>query len=278
MASSIQVNPLSGAMGAEIRGVDLATDVSDATIAEIRDAFLEHLAIFFRDQHLSSAQFMAFASRMGSPMVYPFIKPIDGFPMIIEVKKLEHERQNFGGIWHTDTSYLTEPPMGTVVLALEVPPHGGDTEFANQYLAYETLSVGMRRLLDGLVAVNSSAKADVSRTREDMIRTDARADARQEYNAEHPAVRTHPETGRKVLFVNPAFTRIIQGMHRRESDALLSYLYDHQALPEFSCRFRWQKNSVAVWDNRAVQHRAVADNLEAHRRMERVTVEGDRPV
>jgi taurine dioxygenase len=277
MASSIQVTPISGAMGAEIRGVDLATDVSDTTIAEIRGAFLEHLAIFFRDQDLSSAQFMAFASRMGSPMVYPFIKPIDGFPMIIEVKKLENERQNFGGIWHTDTSYLTEPPMGTVVLALEVPPHGGDTEFANQYLAYETLSVGMRRLLDGLVAVNSSAKADVSRTREDMIRTDGRADARQEYTAEHPAVRTHPETGRKALYVSLAHTARFKDMTEAESADLLQFLFAHQTKAELTCRFHWTVGSLAFFDNRCAQHNPINDYHGHRRLLHRISLAGDVP-
>ena len=142
--------------------------------SDLRQALLEHQVIFLRDQQLSPAQFLEFASHMGEPVEYPFVKGLDGYPHIIEVKKLEHERSNFGGIWHSDTTYLEEPPMGSMLLAREVPPYGGDTLFANQYLAYETLSDTMKRLLDGLVGISSSAKADVSKTREDRIRTDGK--------------------------------------------------------------------------------------------------------
>ena len=274
---TIQVIPLAGALGAEIGGVDLTTDVSEDTIAEIRGAFLEHLVIFFRDQQLSPAQFMSFASRMGSPIEYPFVKGIDGFPKVIEVKKLENERQNFGGIWHTDTAYLPEPPMGTMLLAREVPPYGGDTEFANQYLAYETLSDGMRRLLDGLVAVNSSAKADVSRTREDMIRTDGRSEVSEEYVAEHPAVRTHPETERNALYVNFAHTASFKGMTEEESAGMLQFLFAHQTKAELTCRFRWRVGSLAFWDNRCAQHNPINDYHGHRRLMHRITLAGDRP-
>src|SRR5919109_520747 len=186
----MDVRRIAGALGAELHGIDLAETLSAHAVAAIRDAFLEHQVIFFRDQNLTPAQFMAFARRMGQPIPYPFVKGIEGFPEVIEVKKLEHERQNFGGIWHSDTAYLEEPPMGSMLLAREVPPYGGDTEFASQYLAYEALSEGMKRLLDGLVAVNSSSKADVTRTREDRVKQEDKA---KEYVAEHPVVRTHPE-------------------------------------------------------------------------------------
>src|SRR5688572_28337451 len=185
----MEVRRIAGALGAEILGVDLSRDFPER---EIRAAFLEHGVVFFRDQKLDPAQFMAFARRMGKPIEYPFVKGIPGFPEVIEVRKLEHEKQNFGGIWHSDTAYLQEPPMGSMLIAREVPPYGGDTEFASQYLAYEALSVGMKRLLDGLLAINSSSKADVTRTREDMVKEYA-----TQYEAEHPVVRTHPETGRK---------------------------------------------------------------------------------
>jgi taurine dioxygenase len=182
----LEIRRIAGALGAELLGVDLSTEFPET---EIRRAFLEHQVVFFRDQALDPAQFMAFARRMGKPIEYPFVKGIDGFPEVIEVKKLEHERYNFGGIWHSDTTYLEEPPMGSMLLARELPPYGGDTLFANQYLAYETLSDGMRRVLDGLIAVNSSANADVSRTREDRIREQARST--EELASEHPVVRTH---------------------------------------------------------------------------------------
>ena len=218
---------------------------------------------------------MAFARRMGKPIEYPFVRGIDGFPEVIEVKKLEHERHNFGGIWHSDTAYLEEPPMGSMLLARELPPYGGDTLFANQYLAYETLSEGMRRVLDGLVAVNSSANADVSRTREDRVKEQSRTV--EEFAAEHPVVRTHPETGRKALYVNVAHTARFRGMTEDESVPLLRFLFEHQVRPEFTCRFQWRVGSLAFWDNRCVQHNPVND-YHGHRRvMHRITLAGERP-
>ena len=170
-----QVRRLSGSIGAEILGIDLASEASDNAIGEIRKIWLEHNVVFFRDQDLPPAKFLAFAKRFGEVVEYPFIKGIDGFPEIIPVIKLEQETTNFGGIWHTDTAYLETPPMGTMLIAREVPPHGGDTLFANTYLAYETLSEGMQRMLDELIAVNHSAKADVTRTREDRVRDTGKA-------------------------------------------------------------------------------------------------------
>jgi len=271
----MEVRRISGALGAEILGVDLGTDLADETVAAIRRAFLEHLVVFFHDQPLTPARFMAFARRMGKPIEYPFIKGIAGFPEIIEVKKLENERQNFGGLWHSDTAYLEAPPMGSMLLAREVPPYGGDTEFANQYAAYEALSEGMRKLLDGLVAVNSSTKADVTRTREDRIKEQG-LEAR-ELLAEHPVVRSHPETGRKALYVNVGHTVRFKDMTEEESAPLLEFLYRHQVRPELTCRFRWRAGSLAFWDNRCTQHNPLND-YHGHRRvMHRVTLAGDKP-
>src|SRR5216684_1908152 len=165
--NSPEIHPLAGAIGAEIAGVDLAGEIDDDTIAAIRRAWLDHLVIFFRGQDLQPARFLAFAQRFGKPIEYPFVRGIDGFPLITPVVKLAHERVNFGGLWHSDTAYLETPPMGTMLIAREVPPYGGDTLFANMYLAYEALSAGMRRLLDSLITANSSAKADVTKTREE---------------------------------------------------------------------------------------------------------------
>jgi taurine dioxygenase len=191
--------------------------------------------------------------------------------------KLEHERINFGGIWHSDTSYLDIPPMGTMLIAREVPPYGGDTLFANMCVAYEALSEGMRRLLDGLVAINSSAKADVSRTREDQVRAGARDNAKPDYAAEHPVVRTHPETGRKALYVNVGHTLRFRDMTEAESAPLLAYLFAHQVRPEFTCRFRWRPGSIAFWDNRCTLHNPVNDYHGYRRVMHRITLAGDRP-
>ncbi len=166
----IEVRPIAGALGAEIAGVDMARDLGEEVVAEVRNAFLDHLVIFLRDQKVTPPQQLAFARRFGEPIEYPQLKGLPEAPMITPVIKLEHERQNFGGIWHSDTTYLPQPPMGSMLLAREVPPVGGDTLFANQYLAYETLSEGLKRTLDGLIGVSSSAKADVTKTREDAMK------------------------------------------------------------------------------------------------------------
>ena len=276
-ANSMHIRPLAGAIGAEIFGIDLG-DLDDATVAAIRRVWLDHLVIFFRDQKLTPAQLLGFARRIGEPVEYPFLKGIDGFPEITPVVKLEHERVNFGGIWHSDTTYLERPPMASMLLAREVPPRGGDTLFANMCLAYETLSAGMRRMLDGLVGVNSSAQADTSKTREDRMRDGgARDDARQEYTAEHPVVRTHPETGRKALYVNGGHTLRFKDMTEEESAPLLRFLFAQQTRPEFTCRFRWEVGSLAFWDNRCAQHNPINDYHGFRRVMHRVTLAGDKP-
>ena len=274
---SLQIQPIAGALGAEITGVDLAEDLDEGTIETIRRAWLDHLVVFFRGQELPPERLLAFARRLGEIVEYPFINGIEGFPLITPVVKLEHERVNFGGLWHTDTAYLEHPPMGTMLVAREVPPYGGDTLFANLYLAYETLSPGMRRLLDGLVAVNSSSKADVTKTREDRIRDGARSDAQRGYVAEHPVVRTHPGTDRKALYVNPGHTVRFKDMSEAESAPLLQYLFAHQQRPEFTCRFRWERGSLAFWDNRCAQHNPINDYHGYRRVMHRVTLAGDRP-
>jgi taurine dioxygenase len=269
----MEIRRISGALGAEILGIDL-TKASDDDIAFVRKTWLEHLVVFFRGQDLSPEQFMAFARRIGEPVEYPFVKGIAGFPEIIEVKKLEHEKVNFGGIWHTDTAYLERPPMASMLLAREVPPHGGDTLFANMVLAYESLSDGLKKILESLTAVNASSKADVTRTREDRS---GGADKKTEYVAEHPVVRTHPETGRKALYVNVGHTVRFKDMTAEESAPLLEYLYEHQVRPEFTCRFSWQPGSIALWDNRCAQHNPINDYHGYRRVMHRITLKGDKP-
>jgi taurine dioxygenase len=274
---AFEVRLIAGALGAELHGVDLGVELSAETIGAIRQALLDHGVIFFRDQDLPPDRLLALARRFGAPVEYPFLKGIEGFPEIITVSKLEDEKINFGGVWHSDTTYLQEPPMATLLVAREVPEAGGDTIFVNQYLAYETLSDGMKRLLAGLKGVASSAKADSSRTREDRIKSDGSADARKLLTAEHPVVRTHPETGRKALYVNRAHTVGFAGMTEEESTPLLEFLFHHQIRPEFTCRFRWTVGSLAIWDNRCAQHYAVNDYAGQRRIMQRVTLAGDRP-
>ena len=277
VALAIQVKRIAGALGAEVSGVDLTRPLDDEQAAALRAAWLEHLVLFFRDQPLTPAQYMAFARRIGRPVEYPFVRGIEGYPEIIEVKKLEHEKVNFGGVWHSDTAYLEVPPMASLLLAREVPPYGGDTLFANAYLAYETLSEGLRRVLEPLTAINTSSRADVTRTREDRISSDGRQEAKMEYVAEHPVVRTHPETGRKALYVNVAHTARFGGMTEEESAPLLDYLHRHVTRPEFTCRFAWRVGSLAMWDNRCTQHNPVNDYHGFRRLMHRITLAGDRP-
>ena len=275
--TSLNIQRIAGAIGAEISGIDLRQPIDDALMARIRAVWLEHLVIFFRDQTLSSAEFLAFARRLGEVIEYPFVKGLPDFPEVIPVVKLEHERVNFGGLWHSDTTYLDTPPMASMLIAREVPPFGGDTLFANMYAAFEALSPGMQSMLQSLQGVNSSAKADASRTREDRIKTDARPEAHREYTAEHPVVRTHPETGRKALYVNVGHTLRFKDMTAEESAPLLEYLFQHLVRPEFTCRFVWRPGSIALWDNRCAQHNPINDYHGYRRVMHRVTLAGDRP-
>jgi taurine dioxygenase len=270
------IEPVAGALGAEIAGLDLSQPLSEDTLLAVRRAWLDHLVLFFRDQDLSPAQFLAFGRRFGEIIEYPFVRGLDDYPEIIPVLKLENERVNFGGVWHSDTAYLDLPPMASMLIARQIPPYGGDTLFANMYLAYETLSDGMKRLLEGLVAINSSAKADASRTREDRMKDSAR-EVRKDYVAAHPVVRRHPETGRPALYVNIAHTVRFDGMTEEESAPLLDYLFRHQTRPEFGCRFRWRPGSIAFWDNRCAQHNAVNDYAGHRRLLHRITLAGDAP-
>ena len=271
-ALKLEVKPIAGALGAEIHGVDLSRELDAATVAEIRRIWLRYNVVFFRGQNLTSAQYMDFARRLGKPVEYPFVKGMEGFPELTAVVKLEHEKVNFGGVWHADTTYLPNPPMATMLLAREIPPCGGDTLFANQYLAYETLSATLRGVVDELVAVNTSSLADVSKTREDRIASDGRVEAKKEYVSEHPAVLVHPETGRRALYVNIAHTARFCGMTEAESKPILDYLFQHQVRPEFTCRFVWQVGSIAFWDNRCTQHNPVNDYHGYKRVMHRITL------
>jgi len=270
-----EISRVGGTIGAEIRGVDLAHDLPEQTVAAIRQALLDHLVVFFRGQDLTPARYRDFAARIGTPIDYPFVPGIEGFPEITPVLKRPDQTINFGGVWHSDTTYLAEPPMATLLLARELPARGGDTEFANQYLAYETLSDGMKSVLSGLRGVARSDKAEASRTRED--RTKKSGIAAEVLTAEHPVVRTHPETGRRALYVNIAHTAHFAGMTEEESLPLLRFLWAHQTRPEFTCRFTWSPGALALWDNRCAQHNAINDYQGQTRLMHRITLAGDVP-
>ena len=271
----IEVRPIAGGLGAEIHGVDMAQDLDAEIVAEMRQALLDHLVIFLRGQTVTPLQQLAFARKFGEPVEYPQLKGLPESQMITPVVKLEHERNNFGGIWHSDTTYLPVPPMGSMLLAREVPPFGGDTMFANQYLAYEALSDGLKATLDGLIGVSSSAKADVTKTREDRMKA-AGAELKV-MTAEHPIVRTHSETGRKALYTSDAHTAYIKGWTEKESLPLLRFLWEHQTRPEFTCRFRWEAGSLAFWDNRCAMHNPINDYHGYRRVMHRITLAGDTP-
>ena len=278
---TISVKPIAGALGAEIAGVDLSGPLSDNVIGEIRAALLQNLVIFFHDQHLTPEQQLDFGRRFGQLQVHEFVEGMEAYPEILEVRKEPEDTRNFGGGWHTDVSYLERPSLGSVLYAREVPEFGGDTLFANQYSAYESLSEGMRTMLDGMTAVHSARRPyglNAARAHEygpTSMRLIFSEDAHAEI--EHPVVRTHRETGRKALYVNRTFTLRFKDMTEEESAPLLGYLCDHAVRPEFTCRFRWQPNSIAFWDNRCVQHNAINDYRGARRVMHRVTIEGERP-
>jgi taurine dioxygenase len=273
---TLSILPWSGSAGARVDGVDLAQTLAPEVIALIRSALLAHGVIFFEGQSLSPQQLVAVAGCFGEPMQYPQLPGLVEAPLVTAVLKREQEREAFGGVWHSDTTYLARPPMATLLYGVEIPPVGGDTLFANQYLAYENLSGGLKKALQGLRAISSSAKAEVSRTREDRLRESGREVAPLE--AEHPVVRTHPETGRRALYVNQAHTVRICDWSSDESRGLLEHLFAHQIRPEFTCRWRWSAGALALWDNRCVQHLPVNDYHGHRRLMHRVTLAGDVPV
>jgi taurine dioxygenase len=278
--SRIEVHPIAGACGAEIDGVRIGDDLDDATIGEIRDALNRHCVIFFRDQEFDAERHKAFARRFGEIFVHPNYRGLQQDDEIVMVRREPGDKHIVGEEWHADTTMVEAPPMGAILYAIEVPPYGGDTCFANQYLAYDTLSDGMKRLLEGLRAVHSDRmvagpQAGRNAHRSTKVREDA---AWRETVSSHPVVRTHPETGRKLLFVNHSYTVGIEGMTEAESRPLLDYLLEHGHRLEFTCRFRWEKGSVAFWDNRSAKHLAVHDAGPHRRLMRRVQIAGDRPV
>jgi taurine dioxygenase len=276
-ADTLSFTPVAAALGVEIAGVDLSQPLDPATITALRQALCDHLVIFFRDQHLTPAQYFAFAQAFGEPMEYPFVKGIDGFPLITPVVKEPHEKTNFGGVWHSDTAYLPEPPSATMLLARVTPPVGGDTMFANQQLAYETLSEGLKATLRTLTGINSSVNAAGIRTRVDRDVPAIGNTGQHGYVAEHPVVRTHPESGRKSLYVNIGHTVTFKDWEPEESQPLLRFLFAHQVKEEFTCRFRWAPGSLALWDNRAALHYPLNDYHGHRREMLRITLKGDHP-
>jgi len=281
-SSVLTIEPISGAGGAVIGGVDLRA-VGDDTVAALRDAIVEHHVLFFRDQELTADEQVAFSRRFGPSSPVPFVEPVAEHPEVIAVVReaSEAQRYTFGSIWHSDFSFLPEPPFASILHAIEVPPYGGDTIWANQELAYESLSSGMQGMLRGLRGVHSAVNAyspKMQAVHDSFagMRVTTSDDALR--SQEHPMVRVHPESGRPSLFVNEQYTVGIAGFRPQEAAAILQFLFAHCTQDVFTCRWRWRVGDVAMWDNRCLQHLAMADFTGHRRFLHRTTVAGSAPV
>lgn len=281
-ATTIEVRPSVGVCGVEIRGVDLSRELDNEAFATIHDALVRQRLVIIRDQQLGPEDLKRFGARFGSLDVHPYIDAIDGHPEVLRIVKEPDDRTNFGGGWHSEVSFYERPAMGTMLYAVQTPSTGGDTLVADMVAAYSALSSTMKGVLEGLTALHSAENiygskavfANANAKQSTTLKFDAAADAR----VEHPLVRTHPVTGEKILYVNPAFTVGIKGMKKKEADALLQFLFTHQVATEFCTRIRWAPGTLAFWDNRSTQHYALNDYPGQRREMLRVVVEGDRPV
>lgn len=272
----LTILPMTPTIGAEIEGIDLSRPLTSATVSALRQALLDWKVLFFRDQDITTEQHLAFARAFGELEVHPFAPHKPDYP---EVLAITHDDKSRGreNTWHSDVTWRAEPSLGSILRAIELPPVGGDTLFADMYAAYDGLKDEVKARIDGAVAVHDFAHFRLGMRKRGLSEEQIQAFNDKYPMVEHPVVRTHPETGRKCLYVNAAFTQHIVGMEKAQSDALLAHLYAQAAIPEYQCRFRWEKNSIAFWDNRASQHYAASDYFPAVRRMERVTVIGDRP-
>lgn len=280
-AAAIDVRPLTGALGAEVFGLDLR-ELNDAGFAELERTFHQFGVIVLRDQVLSCEEQKRFAERFGDLEVHPIVEGIEGHPEVIKIHKSAGDAATFGVGWHSDNSFTERPSLCSIVYGTTIPPYGGDTLFSNQYLAYEQLSPGMRRMLDGLGAVHSAKYAYTAPTTVEKYEGTTTMSYRRteivDAEVVHPVVRTHPVTGRKALYVNPMFTVRFEDMTEEESRPLLDSLFRHAAREDFQCRVRWQVGTVTIWDNRSVQHSALNDCQGFERVHYRVTVQGERPV
>jgi taurine dioxygenase len=268
---TVRIEPLTGYIGAEVFGLDLREPLDDQSYATVHRALMEHLVVFFRDQELTPDQHVALGQRFGELHIHPSAPCVDGRPELMKIHADETSPFAEGTNWHTDVSCDAEPPMGSLLHLTTVPTVGGDTLFASMYAAYDALSDMMKEILDPMVAVHTG---EVYVGRYEQI---GGAKRREYQNSEHPVIRTHPVTGRKALYVNSGFTKHIVGLKPAESDALLNFLLQHLANPQFQCRFKWRQNSLAFWDNRCVQHHATWDYFPQTRSGIRVTIKGDRP-
>lgn len=282
MYQTIEVKPIAGNIGAEIFGVDLSKDLNQETFSEIYKAWLEHLVVFFPDQDLSIEDQGRFASRFGPLHHDKYFAAPEGHPELLKVIKAADEKIVFGENWHSDSTYMTKPPMASFLYAKEVPAKGGDTMFANQYLAYESLSPGMREFFDGLTGIHSAQtihNAFLNRypMKREMKYNYENVELGNPEIEEHPVVRTHPDTGRKAIYVSRSYVRRFKDWTEEESQPIIQWLYNHCTKPEFTCRYRWKVGSLGIWDNRCAQHKPIGDYDGQRRVMHRMTVIGDDP-
>jgi len=274
--TNIVVERVAGAMGAVMTGVDLSGKPSKATMAAIRDALVEHQVVFIRDQNLDALGLVRFARILGEPNIYPFVEGLPDAPEIFEILKAENDTRNFGGGWHSDSTYLENPPAFTMLFAKDVPSVGGDTIYANTYLAYERLSPGLQETLRTLDGINSAAlsgaggRAKLTSENTKMKRQNM-SDA-DEIEAIHPIAPLHPDTGRRALYLSRAHTVRFVGMTAEESKPMIDYLADYAVRPDFTCRMKWEVGTLGIWDNRCTQHYALNDYPGERRRMWRATV------
>ncbi|MEH6590458.1 MAG: taurine dioxygenase [Halioglobus sp.] len=272
----LDIHPIAGALGAEIHGLDLNSELDDASWLRIRQLLNEYEVIFFRDQDISPVRQKALAASFGPLQTHPAYATVEGFPEITILESTPEKPTKIEA-WHSDMTFRQHPPLGTVLRAVITPPKGGDTLWASMTAAYNGLSTAMARFLEGLSAVHDFSYGFKESLAEPGGAERLASAVAANPPVRHPVIRTHPETGKKVIFVNSLFTTHIEGLNPRESDALLAFLFQHVVTSEYTCRFQWQPNSVAIWDNRSTQHKPVNDYFPAHRRMERITIDGDKP-
>ncbi len=272
----IQITPYSPTIGGEISGIDLSQPLTDGQVEGIRAALLDRKVLFFRDQNITTEQHLEFARNFGDLEVHPFAPHKDGYP---EVLAITHDREHPGqeNGWHSDVTWRLQPSLGSILRCIECPPMGGDTLFADMYAAYDGLPEVVREKIEGRMALHDFEGFRVRLRKRGATEAELEEFNKTYPNPEHPVIRSHPETGRKGIYVNAAFTKHIIGMAPEESERLLAILYHQANMPEYQCRFRWAANSIAFWDNRACQHYAASDYWPNNRKVERVTVIGDTP-
>ena len=269
---------LSGALGAEVSGIDLK-DSSEKNFKVINNLLLEHKVIFFRNQKITPEEQLTLAKRFGPLETHAYVKGLDKYPEIVRIIKDPNEKNQLGENWHSDVSYNVKPTKAVVLKSIKIPPVGGDTMFSNMELAWETLDKNIKEKIKDKKAIHSSLGAEFFLNDYKSMEGNGNID---EYSSTHPIVRTHPETGKKILFVNWTYTKKIVDMDKKKSDEMLKKIFEHQARLDLTCRFRWTENAVAIWDNRSVLHYAIADffpgrGLGYERIMDRIAIEGDRP-